>query len=68
MHVSCVLRALGEVEYETDILVEEGDFCLGIKDILETLESALNMHRKCGNRLPSYAMLTDEYPPEEGQS
>ena len=65
---ACVLRALGEVGYEGDIFVEEGDFHLGIKNILSTLESALNMHRKYGNHLPMYAMLTDEHPPEEDQS
>ena len=67
LHVSCVLRALGEVDYEPDMFVEEGDFRLGIKNILSTCESALTMHRKYGNKLPSYATLTDECP-EEDQS
>ena len=68
MYVSCVLRAMGEIEYEGDLFVDEGDFELGIKSILSTCESALNMHKKYGDHLPHYVVLTDERPPKEGQS
>jgi hypothetical protein len=67
MGVSCVLRALGEIDYEGDIFVDEGDFRTGIRHILGACESALNMHKKYGDHLPHYVVLTDERPPEEGQ-
>jgi hypothetical protein len=67
MGVSCVLRALGEIDYEGDIFVDEGDFRTGIRHILSTCESALNMHKKYGDHLPHYVVLTDERPPKESQ-